>query len=898
MRKFFIISTLLFIQKINAQLPPLNTCLGTDISVCEGQTVNLSQCSGSGLNGIFLNNPTEITFTDDEYSPAVNIGFNFNFYGNSYNQIVIGSNSIVTFDLTQANGYCPYSTSSFPTSVTSGVQNSIALAWQDIYPPLIMGNGGGVFYQSIGTAPNRKFVISYESISYFSTSCQSTSECYTSAIVLNETTNEIEMFTTNKSFCTAWNSGLAVQGIQNASGTIAHTVTGRNNTTWAAQLDGKKFTPISSTNYTISNTPFVSINSAISTTTQWINTLGQTFPYIPGSPLNITNIPPGTSGYYLTASTCGVGVASISDTTFITRMNTSVSATSTQDVCNLGVGTATATALTGTAPYTYSWSNGANTQTASGLSVGTYIVTMTTADLCPSTDTVTITSPPLNFTASSTQISCPNGNNGTATAFMNPPIPGLTYLWDDQLSQTTATATGLLAGTYNCTITAQNGCSGNTQVTVTEIPGMKVSLTAQAVSCNSQNNGVMSVVVTQGTPGYNYSWDKSNSISSIANNLPAGINTVTITDNNGCSIQKDTTLSEPLPLSIVSISSDTSICPNSSFTLSANGSGGSSTYTYTWTENGNLINSSTSPFLNITPSIQSIYCVTLSEACGSPVKDSCLTISIPQDIIPDINSLKNKDCSPASFELFNSSLLSNEIKSTLFDFGDGQILNEMGNDSTSHTYNIIGDFNVKVTITSIYNCIYTSTFNNFFTSLPLPKADFSINSNPTTIFETTVKMDNNSSTDAVSWNWSSPKSEPSFSNAKEPYLKFPDGIENTYPITLVVSTIDNCIDSITHELKIIPDVIFYAPNTFTPDYDSHNQTWKIFVDGIDESEFVLSIYNRWGELIWETKDVNGEWDGSYNGNNLTDGNFNWVATTKDINTDKRRSFTGQITLMK
>lgn len=885
---YFQLSTFTF-----GQLPPVNVCLGTDATVCQGQDVIISRCIGAAGSGLFLDNPSLLTFQDDEYSPIVNIGFDFNFYGTNYNQMVLGSNGIISFDLSQATGYCPWVSTPMPNT-SIGAMNAIALSWQDLYFPF----AGGLVYQTIGTAPNRQFVVSYENVSYFSSDCQTPADCFTASIVLTEGTNTIDMFISNKSFCLAWNGGLAVQGIQDATGTNAVVVSGRNNTAWAATLDGQRFTPVNATTYNLTTVPFTSVTSAVSTTTQWASTSGQTFPYVNGQPLTVTNIPAGTTGYYLSAATCGALIASISDTTFITRLNTSVSASMTPDACNLSIGTATAIPLTGNAPYTYSWSNGATTQTVTGLAAGSYTVTMTTADLCPSTATVVVTSPTISFTGTTTLISCPNGNDGTATAIMSPTAPGLIYIWDDPANQTTATAINLAAGIYNCTVSTPTGCIGNVQVTVSEIPGMVATVTnQQSVLCHGGNDGLVEIAVTQGTPGYTYAWDKSNSTSNIANNLTVGLNTALITDLNGCTTTISAMVMEPTPLAITTLTPDLTICPENSTILNVTGTGGSSAYTFTWKENGVVIGTGTS--ITVDPeNTGTVYCVILTEECGSLPDDSCLTITFPPTITPAITPNMLSACTPATFEFINSSTPATEIATTEFDFGNGSSTLELLNDSTSYSYQLPGEYTITMTITSINNCIYTQTFTNLVESLPLPIASFNILNNPATIFETTAQMQENSSQDVVQWNWYSPFSSVTSSNKVNPKFDFPDGIANQYPITLYVTTADGCTDSVVKMFNVVSDVIFYAPNAFTPDGDQHNPTWKIAVDGIDFSEFELAIYNRWGEKVWESKDVTNEWDGRYKGELASDGAYNWVATVKELYSDKKHQFTGSISLLK
>ncbi len=178
---------------------------------------------------------TAVSLTDDVHSGVVPIGFNFCYYGTTYSQAVISSNNYLSFDLTYAGAYSPWSTVAVPTATPAEVQNSILGPWQDINP----GSGGSIYYQTIGTAPNRMFVVSYLNVPMFS--C--TGLLYTSQIILREGSNCIETHIVTKPICTTWNSGNAVHGIQDPTGTIANVVAGRNNTAWAIASEGMLWTP-------------------------------------------------------------------------------------------------------------------------------------------------------------------------------------------------------------------------------------------------------------------------------------------------------------------------------------------------------------------------------------------------------------------------------------------------------------------------------------------------------------------------------------------------------------------------------------------------------------------------------------------------------------------------------
>ncbi len=90
----------------------------------------------------------------------------------------------------------------------------------------------------------------------------------------------------------------------------------------------------------------------------------------------------------------------------------------------------------------------------------------------------------------------------------------------------------------------------------------------------------------------------------------------------------------------------------------------------------------------------------------------------------------------------------------------------------------------------------------------------------------------------------------------------------------------------------------FAPNAFTPDGDYYNDTWKIFIEGNDIYDFHLTIFDRSGQIIWESYNTAGEWDGNYGGHEAPTGVYGWVIETKDANTDKIHQFKGHITLLR
>lgn len=627
-----------------------------------------------------------------------------------------------------------------------------------------------------------------------------------------------------------------------------------------------------------------------------------------GAGLNNPNIAnPIASPVVTTTYTVTATAACFSETanvTILVKVPSTVTASAVDDICSTSIGEVTANPDPGGVPnYTYYWPPplAVAGQTVTGVPAGAYTVEMTDGNGCVSTDVVNVGDSPAVFQGSTTLVSCPGGTDGTAFAEMVPVLGNLSYLWNDPNAQTTQTATGLAVGPYTCTITSDIGCLGIVNVNVTQIPGMVANIVSQTdVTCNSGSDGIIQINVIQGTAPYFYAWDNSASTSPIANDLPAGPNTCTITDSKGCVITITGILNEPPPLDIVFITPDTQICPEHSIDLQVTGSGGSSPYTFTWYENGTLIGTGTP--ITVDPDVTNTqYCVVLSEACGSPTDQECTLIYFPTPIEPSSIPDQPEKCVPATFEFFHTSTNASEIGSTFWEFDNNEthFKIELGDDSTTWYFPYVGSYDIAMTVTSIYGCVYTDTMFNLINVLPNPIADFGFSLNPTTIFETEgIQIQDKSSFDVISWQYYSPGSIPATSTSPNPNFDFPNGIEADYPITLIVTTELGCVDTTVLIMHVISDITVFAPNAFTPDGDEFNQDWRIFVNGADIYDFDLFIFNRWGEIIWESHDPSVGWDGTYRGEIVETGAYSWKAVVKKPYTDERFNFSGFINVLK
>ncbi len=320
----------------------------------------------------------------------------------------------------------------------------------------------------------------------------------------------------------------------------------------------------------------------------------------------------------------------------------STSITSSQNVNCFGgnTGSVNLTVTNGTAPYTYNWSNGATTQDISGLTAGTYSVTVTDANGCISSQSVTITQPVAALASSAVidqNVSCFGGNNGSVNLSVSGGTAPYSYNWSN--GQTSQDLSGLASGNYTVTITDQNGCTTIRTISISQ-PSAALAANAtqsQAVSCNAGNNGQISLAVSGGTAPYSYSWSNGASTQAI-NNLIAGIYTVTVTDANGCTAISSAAITQPS----AALSGSTTTTSNISCFSGNNGSidltvaGGTGPFTYMWS-NGAITE-------DLTGLPAGNYSVTITDANGC-IAQSSGTISQPAgSLAANLNVSQNVNC--------------------------------------------------------------------------------------------------------------------------------------------------------------------------------------------------------------------------------------------------------------
>lgn len=278
----------------------------------------------------------------------------------------------------------------------------------------------------------------------------------------------------------------------------------------------------------------------------------------------------------------------------------------------------------GTAPFTIEWGNGDNTDLATNLSGGVIGVTITDANNCfLELEGFVDEDPPIEISIFSTNETVAGQNDGTAAASATGGTPPYTYDWGNA-----GTGPGLInlaPGVYVVTVTDGKGC---TAVETVEImmgqPGCMLASSISSVNilCNGLENGSATVSVTGGTPPYTYLWS-SGATGATANNLPAGLVTVTITDAANCTWVDEVVIEEPEPLEVATTSTNETLLGAADGSVSAMAAGGTAPYIYDWGSAG--------MGQTITGLAPGVYVVLVTDARGCTIQAEAIVEEGPVD---------------------------------------------------------------------------------------------------------------------------------------------------------------------------------------------------------------------------------------------------------------------------
>ncbi|MFP4663244.1 MAG: gliding motility-associated C-terminal domain-containing protein [Bacteroidales bacterium] len=598
----------------------------------------------------------------------------------------------------------------------------------------------------------------------------------------------------------------------------------------------------------------------------------------------------------------------------------------------------------GTPFYTYAWSNGSSSQDLTNVPAGTYTVSITDNNGCSMTQSVDISNPPaLSLTSYSTNNDCYGDTDGTAGVTVSGGTEPYTYNWansDYMLSYNIPELENLIADDYFLTVTDAHGCSLTETFTVTSPDALEISISGTDATSYGASDGQIELDVEGGTPPYSYNW--SNGVSSEDNpDVPAGEYSVDVIDNNGCQISASIVIEQPLSALEYTYTQENVNCNGGSDgAITLHATGGVKPYTYLWS------NGSTLDYL--TDLQAGTYFCTLTDANNTEFVDS-IVITEPAPLSFSF-STTNISCfggndgiidltvsggtEPYRYQWYDPDYALAGIQEDLHDVRAGEYQLEV-----TDTNNCRSEVSVSLTqpepiqlslsgsdiechgastgtITSqvsggepgySYNWSNGNTDAN---PVNLPAGEYMLTVtdengceafDDMTLYEpsqikielysTPVSCEAQSDgtaealviggSGAYEYNWNTGATDSEITDLTEGLysLTVTDIFECEATDSVIVSK--NDIDCIS------------IPSSFTPNGDGYNDNWVIR-NAYLFPECKLQVFNKWGNIVYETTGYNDPWDGKFQGEVLPSGTYYYIFKTTPESEEK----TGNVTILK
>lgn len=556
--------------------------------------------------------------------------------------------------------------------------------------------------------------------------------------------------------------------------------------------------------------------------------------------------------------------------------------------------------VVGVGVYTYSINGGAfgPTNVFTGLALGAYSIEVADGSGCTSIlDTVLVNGalPTITSTAPLVNPTCVAVCNGSITVNATGVNTPLQYSVDGGALQASNLLGILCDGVHTVMVTDAVGCTVSAVVTLTAGTFTIAPTLFPTTVCIGQTT-TLTAVTTGGSGTISIIWDNGVPPGSPQVVDPAGTTTYTVyaTDGVGCvTVNQSITVVENPALSIL-MSSNVIVCPGFPANISAVASGGNAgPYNYVWTNNQDA----TSLFGGaqvVNPTAQTtIYTVTATDGCGTPAITG--TVTVDHFILPGVLYTVDNfgTCSPAQVLFTNNTALTGSVA---WNYGDGAT--GIGSPST-HTYvngTLVTEcYDVTLTVTTVNGCIVDTTIASQICAYPFPDANFSWQPNPTDIFNTDLSFVNLTiGGDTYFWDIAGLGT----STTTNTSFTFPNDVGGTYPVCLTATNTYGCVTTVCHDVIIDGVFLIYTPNAFTPDANGINDIFLPQILGDEDGTFEMSIFNRWGEVIFKSTSKTTGWDGTHNSIKAKEDTYVWKIKVKDAKNAKKYEYTGHITLLR
>ncbi len=704
------------------------------------------------------------------------------------------------------------------------------------------------------------------------------------------------------------------------AGSVANlTANGATSYVWSAGANSTgvntaSMNPMTTTNYTVTGTTAGCTGSAVATVTvnpMPVPTATNNGPICTGGVLNLSSTGGGTyswsgpSSYSSVMQNPVISPAALSNAgNYIVTVNLAGCTATAQT--NVSIFTPTASAAN-TGPYCaggtvqlsssigagYTWTGpgfssalqNPNIANAPSAASGLYTVVINLGSCTAmATTSVTVNALPTPLISNNTPICIQNpinftGGGGTSYAWAGPGF-------SSSSQNPTIPVSGMTNnGTYTLTVTDANNCT-NTITTLVVINPQPIVSAFGATVCQNASPSIIS------NGGTTYAWSGPGGFTSSLQNpnfpsaVPAnsGVYTVLVTDANTCTNTAVAVL-QVNAAPVANIVTNSPICID--HLLSLNGTGGVS---YAWSGPNGFFSSAQSPTIMAnTTGYTGNYALTVTDANGCTGSTTAPAVVNP---IPNINITADKTaaCPPLCSQFsFNST---SPVQAYAWSLGNGV----SGSGSSGQTcYNTQGTYTINAVVTDIYGCSNVATFT--VEVYPKPVADFNYAPiKPIEMVEEVQFTDASYNGTITTWNWYFNNTAQWTSVQQNPVYTYEHAGE--YPIALIVKNSHGCYDTIIKKIVVGEDYGIYCPNAFTPNADGLNDVFR--PKGFGITKYSLMIFNRWGEKVFQSSNIEDGWDGKFQGRGgpiTEEGTYTWLINVTNVY-GKAHELKGHVTLIK
>jgi gliding motility-associated-like protein len=365
--------------------------------------------------------------------------------------------------------------------------------------------------------------------------------------------------------------------------------------------------------------------------------------------------------------------------------------------------------------------------------------------------------------------------------------------------------------------------------------------------------------------------------------------TITVTPIlNGCTGEAITFTITISPLPVANAGIDVSLCQGTPG-VSQIGQAFVAGNSYSWSPANGLSDAAiANPAFSTSIPGTTNYTLTVSNAFGCTNSD-VVTVTIFALPVVSFSSNITAGCNPQSIIFTNNNANSVNCVWNFQGFGT-----QNGCGPVTQLYNDAGVFDVGLTITDVNGCTNTASNTGMISIYPQPDASFSVNPTQTSITDPYFVFTNTSiSATNYSWNFG----DGTISSLMNPTHTYPE-ISTSYQVMLYAMS-GPCVDSAWVIVEIQDELFYFIPNAFTPDGDEYNNVFlPVFNNSFDKQSYTMLIFNRWGEILFESRDLAVGWDGTYMGETCKEGQYAYKIVIKHRNRDKRIEVVGHVNLLR